>query len=106
MGASVYLLLHKRDPSFWDGVVLIAPMCKVTLLVLQGKQDVVRDPRMSNALYEQASSRDKTIKLYTGMCHGITTGETDENITLAFVDIIAWLDKHAIKAIVESVKLI
>ena len=29
MGASVYLLLHKRDPSFWDGVVLIAPMCKV-----------------------------------------------------------------------------
>lgn len=40
------------------------------------------------------------------MCHGITTGETDENITLVFADIIAWLDKWASMANVESVKLI
>jgi len=29
MGGSVCLLLHRRDPSFWDGAILVAPMCKV-----------------------------------------------------------------------------
>lgn len=29
MGGAVALLLHKRDPSFWNGAVLVAPMCKV-----------------------------------------------------------------------------
>lgn len=29
MGGAVALLLHRRDPSFWDGAVLVAPMCKV-----------------------------------------------------------------------------
>lgn len=29
MGGAVALLTHKKDPSFWDGAVLVAPMCKV-----------------------------------------------------------------------------
>lgn len=29
MGGAVSLLLHRKDPSFWDGAVLVAPMCKV-----------------------------------------------------------------------------
>lgn len=29
MGGAVCLLLHKKDLSFWDGAVLVAPMCKV-----------------------------------------------------------------------------
>jgi alpha-beta hydrolase superfamily lysophospholipase len=29
MGGAVTLLLHRRDPTFWDGAVLVAPMCKV-----------------------------------------------------------------------------
>lgn len=29
MGGAVALLLHRRDPTFWDGAVLVAPMCKV-----------------------------------------------------------------------------
>lgn len=32
MGGAVALLLHKKDPSFWSGAVLVAPMCKVTNL--------------------------------------------------------------------------
>lgn len=32
MGGAVSLLLHKTDPSFWDGAVLVAPMCKVCIL--------------------------------------------------------------------------
>ena len=29
MGGAVALLLHKKNPRFWDGAVLVAPMCKV-----------------------------------------------------------------------------
>lgn len=29
MGGAVALLTHKKDPRFWDGAVLVAPMCKV-----------------------------------------------------------------------------
>ncbi|XAR72060.1 2-acylglycerol O-acyltransferase [Bertholletia excelsa] len=29
MGGAVVLLLHRKNPSFWDGAVLVAPMCKI-----------------------------------------------------------------------------
>ncbi|KAK7392309.1 hypothetical protein VNO78_20743 [Psophocarpus tetragonolobus] len=183
MGGSVCLLLHKRDPSYWDGAILVAPMCKISdklkpnpvvmnvlakfediipkwkvvptkniigsafkdrakreeirnnkliyqdkprlktalemlrtsmsladrlheitlpFVVLQGEKDKVTDPEISVALYEQASSVDKTIKLYPGMCHGIATGESDSNIALVFADIIAWLDQRAGNKISDS----
>ncbi|KAI4301417.1 hypothetical protein L6164_034698 [Bauhinia variegata] len=176
MGGAVALLLHKKYPSFWDGAVLVAPMCKISekvkphpvvvniltkmedlipkwkivptkdvinsafrdpakrerirrnkliyqekprlktalemlrtsmsledslhevtlpFFVLHGEADTVTDPEVSRALYDRASSKDKTIKLYTGMWHGLTCGESDENIEIVFADIIAWLDKHA-----------
>lgn len=129
MGGAVALLLHKKNPRFWNGAVLVAPMCKirsnkliyqdkprlktalemlrasmsledslheVTLpfFVLHGEADIVTDPEVSRALYEKAGSRDKTIKLYPGMWHGLTSGEPDENIQIVFSDIINWLDKH------------
>ncbi|CAJ1877528.1 unnamed protein product [Sphenostylis stenocarpa] len=175
MGGAVSLLLHRKDPSFWDGAVLVAPMCKISekvkphpvvvniltkvediipkwkivptkdvinsafkdpakrerirknkliyqdkprlktalemlrismsledslykvtlpFFVLHGEADTVTDPEVSRALYERASSKDKTIKLYPGMWHGLTSGETDENIEEVFEDIIMWLDKH------------
>ncbi|KAK7337451.1 hypothetical protein VNO77_18027 [Canavalia gladiata] len=175
MGGAVSLLLHKKDPSFWDGAVLVAPMCKISekvkphpvviniltkvediipkwkivptkdvinsafkdpakrerirknkliyqdkprlktalemlrisislednlykvtlpFFVLHGEADTVTDPEVSRALYERASSKDKTIKLYPGMWHGLTSGEPDENIEIVFADIISWLGKH------------
>ncbi|WZZ82565.1 hypothetical protein YC2023_103137 [Brassica napus] len=30
MGGAVALLLHKKDPSFWNGALLVAPMCKIS----------------------------------------------------------------------------
>ncbi|KAL0547553.1 hypothetical protein IC582_017493 [Cucumis melo] len=176
MGGAVALLLHKKNPRFWNGAVLVAPMCKISekvkphpvvvnlltrveeiipkwkivptkdvinsafkdpikreeirnnkliyqdkprlktalemlrasmnledtlhevtlpFFVLHGEADIVTDPEVSRALYEKASSRDKTIKLYPGMWHGLTSGEPDENIEIVFSDIIDWLDKHA-----------
>lgn len=29
MGGAVALLVHRKKPEFWDGAVLVAPMCKV-----------------------------------------------------------------------------
>ncbi|MQM19899.1 hypothetical protein Taro_052913 [Colocasia esculenta] len=29
MGGAVALLLHRKKPKFWDGAVLVAPMCKI-----------------------------------------------------------------------------
>ncbi|KAL1827355.1 hypothetical protein ACET3Z_005767 [Daucus carota] len=176
MGGAVALLLHKKDPAFWHGAVLVAPMCKISekvkphpvvvsvlttledvipkwkivptkdvidaafkdpvkreeirgnrliyqdkprlktalemlrtsmdledslsqvtipFFVLHGEADTVTDPDVSRALYELASSVDKTIKLYPGMWHGLTAGETDNNIETVFKDITAWLDKRS-----------
>nr|VDC80599.1 unnamed protein product [Brassica rapa] len=173
MGGAVTLLLHKKDPSFWNGAILVAPMCKISekvkphpvvinlltrveemipkwkivptkdvidaafkdlakreevrnnkliyqdkprlktalemlrtsmnledslheitmpFFVLHGEADIVTDPEISKALYEKASSRDKTLKLYPGMWHALTSGEPDYNVDLVFSDIINWLD--------------
>lgn len=179
MGGAVALLLHKRDPVFWDGAVLVAPMCKISekvkphpmviniltkveeiipkwkivptkdviesafkdpvkreeirgnkliyqdkprlktalemlrtsmqlqhtlskvmfpFLVLHGEVDTVTDPEVSKALYQTAGSQDKTIKMYPGMWHGLTSGEPTENIEIVFADIVAWLDDRTTQA--------
>ncbi|KAL6978388.1 acylglycerol lipase, partial [Sarracenia purpurea var. burkii] len=69
---------------------------EVTLpfFVLHGEADTVTDPEVSKALYERAGSKDKTIKLYPGMWHGLTSGEPDNNVEIVFSDIIAWLDNR------------
>ncbi|KAK1356926.1 Caffeoylshikimate esterase [Heracleum sosnowskyi] len=176
MGGAVALLIHREDPSFWHGAVLVAPMCKISekvkphpvvismlttlediipkwkivpakdvidaafkdpvkreeirgnrliyqdkprlktalemlrtsmdledslsqvtlpFFVLHGEADTVTDPNVSRALYELASSVDKTMKLYPGMWHGLTAGETDNNIEVVFKDITDWLDKRS-----------
>ncbi|KAI3861739.1 hypothetical protein MKX03_025144 [Papaver bracteatum] len=30
MGGAVALLVHKKDPTYWNGAVLVAPMCKIS----------------------------------------------------------------------------
>lgn len=176
MGGAVALLLHRKDPTFWNGAVLVAPMCKISekvkphpvviniltrveeiipkwkivptkdvidsafkdpikreeirnnkliyqdkprlktalellrtsmsvenslhqvtipFFVLHGEADTVTDPEVSRALYERASSSDKTMKLYLGMWHGLTSGEPDQSVDTVFVDIISWLDKRS-----------
>eukprot|EP00268_Persea_americana_P033564 TRINITY_DN33213_c0_g4_i1.p1 TRINITY_DN33213_c0_g4~~TRINITY_DN33213_c0_g4_i1.p1 ORF type:complete len:339 (-),score=52.84 TRINITY_DN33213_c0_g4_i1:150-1166(-) len=176
MGGAVALLIHRKDPTFWTGAVLVAPMCKISekvkphpvlvnilskveeiipkwkivpakdvinsafkdpvkreeirsnkliyqdkprlktalemlrasmslednlhevilpFFVLHGEADTVTDPEVSRSLYEQAGSSDKTMKLYPGMWHALTSGETDQSAEIVFSDIIAWLDKRA-----------
>ncbi|KAE9451392.1 hypothetical protein C3L33_16709, partial [Rhododendron williamsianum] len=87
---SVALLLHRKKPTFWDGAVLVAPMCRPRLktakqlldvsldleqrlqevslpfLIVHGGDDKVTDPSVSKLLYESACSTDKTFKCMKG----------------------------------------
>ncbi|WVY94515.1 hypothetical protein V8G54_033603 [Vigna mungo] len=38
MGGAVALLLHRKEPQFWDGAILVAPMCKVKLVFVNKLQ--------------------------------------------------------------------
>ncbi|KAL5228580.1 hypothetical protein ABZP36_016845 [Zizania latifolia] len=178
MGGSVAVLLHRKEPAYWDGAVLLAPMCKISddmrphpfvvsalklvcavapswriiptpdiidkvckdpemrkqvrsnpyiyrgklplktchellmvsldieknlhevalpFLVLHGGDDIVTDPSVSKLLYEKASSRDKTFKLYPGMWHALTA-ELPDDVERVYSDIISWLDERADRA--------
>ncbi|OVA18251.1 Alpha/beta hydrolase fold-1 [Macleaya cordata] len=175
MGGAVVLLLHRKKPDYWDGAILVAPMCKIAddvkpprlvvsvltvlskiiptwkivptsdiidfafkepakreeirsnpycykgrprlktgyellnvsldieknlhqvslpFIIVHGGDDKVTDPSVSKALYETASSSDKTFKLYPGMWHALTSGEPIENIDIVFSDINDWLKER------------
>ncbi|CAN7020214.1 unnamed protein product [Brassica oleracea var. botrytis] len=175
MGGAVVLLLSRKKPEFWDGALLVAPMCKIAeemkpspfvisiltklfsvipkwkiiptqdiidisykepeirkqvrenplcykgrprlktayellrisidlekrlqevllpFMVLHGDDDKVTDKAVSQELYRVAVSSDKTLKLYSGMWHGLLNGETQENIEIVFADVIGWLEKR------------
>lgn len=64
-------------------------------LVLHGLEDYVTCPRISEKLYNESPSKDKQIKLYKGMYHNLTAGETDENIEIVFNDAIAWITERS-----------
>ncbi|XP_008803546.1 caffeoylshikimate esterase [Phoenix dactylifera] len=175
MGGAVALKVHLKQPKEWDGVILVAPMCKIAadvtppgpvlkaltlmsyvlpeaklfpqkdlgdlafrdpmkrkvaefnvisysdqmrlrtavelikatqdiesqlekvsspVLILHGAADKVTDPNVSKFLYDKASTKDKTLKLYEGGYHSIMEGEPDDRIESVINDIIAWLDSH------------
>lgn len=60
-------------------------------LVQHGKADKVTDPKLSQTLYDEAISTDKTIRLYDGMWHALTAGEPTENVQLVLNDSIEWI---------------
>ncbi|KAK8949761.1 hypothetical protein KSP40_PGU017923 [Platanthera guangdongensis] len=177
MGGATALILHKKAPIYWNGTILVAPMCKIAdemkphpivirvlnklcsiiptwriiptqdiidiafksvekreeirsnplcykgkprlrtanellavsleieknlhkvslpFLIVHGGDDIVTDPTTSKLLFESASSKDKTFKLYPGMWHALTSAEPLESIDLVFSDIILWLDDRVI----------
>ncbi|KAH7331879.1 hypothetical protein KP509_20G054800 [Ceratopteris richardii] len=61
------------------------------MLILHGASDVVTDPSVSKALYEQCSSNDKKICLYDQAWHSILDGEPDDVILQVLSDIKSWL---------------
>lgn len=63
-------------------------------MVLHGDDDKVTDKAVSQELYNVALSSDKTLKLYSGMWHGLLNGEPQENIEIVFADVNGWLEKR------------
>ena len=64
-------------------------------LVQHGLADRVTDPLLSQALYDEAASKDKSIRLYEGMWHSLTGGEPPENVQKVFDDSIEWILERA-----------
>lgn len=64
-------------------------------ILLHGEEDRVTDKSVSELLYKEAASPDKTLKLCTGMWHGLLYGEMPDNIDIVFSDIIGWLDERS-----------
>lgn len=79
-------------------------MDKVSLpcLIMHGSDDLVTDPALSRDLYEAASSTDKTLKMYEGSWHGLTSGEPDDVIAVVIKDIVDWISA---RSSADSVKL-
>lgn len=63
----------------------------VPFLVLHGTADTVTDPLASQKLFEEASSSDKSIKLYEGFCHDLLFEPERDDISK---DIIDWLSSR------------
>ncbi len=67
------------------------PKINLPILIMHGTADQLSDPEGSRMLYEQVSSRDKTLKLYEGFYHEIFNEPGREQV---FVDMEAWLATH------------
>ncbi|XP_016453267.2 uncharacterized protein LOC107777694 [Nicotiana tabacum] len=63
----------------------------VPFLVLHGSDDAVTDPEGSKKLYEEASSTDKSIKLYQGLLHDLLFEPEREEV---MKDVIDWLNQR------------
>ncbi|KAG0483873.1 hypothetical protein HPP92_011957 [Vanilla planifolia] len=63
----------------------------IPFLVLHGSGDVVTDPAVSQELYAEARSEDKSIKIYDGMWHSLQFGEPDEDVDRFRRDVLTWL---------------
>ncbi|XP_043721079.1 monoacylglycerol lipase-like [Telopea speciosissima] len=63
----------------------------VPFLVLHGTADTVTDPEASQKLYEEASSTDKSIKLYEGFLHDLLFEPEREDIVKHIID---WLNSR------------
>lgn len=101
------LLAKYSDPLVYTGAIRVRTGCeilrvsaylqqnlrrlRVPFLVLHGSSDAVTDPEGSKKLYEEASSTDKTIKLYEGLLHDILFEPERQTVTH---DILEWLNER------------
>lgn len=67
------------------------------LLISHGSEDRVCDPAGVEELYRRASSRDKTLRVHSGMWHQLI-GESEENVELVFGEMLDWLQARVERA--------
>jgi alpha-beta hydrolase superfamily lysophospholipase len=66
---------------------------KLPLLIMSAGSDLIVAPSGARMLYDQASSEDKTIKVYPDLYHEIFN-EVEPDRTQVIDELIAWLDAH------------
>ena len=93
------LVFHGKMPARLSAEMLRA-MSRVTaeagkitlpLFILQGAGDKIVDPAGAPMLYEKASSKDKTLKIYEGLYHEVHNEPEREKM---FKDLENWLQAH------------
>jgi acylglycerol lipase len=67
------------------------PLITLPLLILHGTQDKATKPSGSQFFYDNAGSKDKTLKLYDGAYHDVLNDLGKEK-TMA--DIVQWISSH------------
>ncbi|CAI5532642.1 unnamed protein product [Closterium sp. Naga37s-1] len=87
----------------WHGLTTPGwhPTLSLPCFILHGSADVVTDPALSKELHAAASSTDKTLKIYEGSWHGLTSGEPDDVIEKVIADIVAWIAARSSAATVD-----
>jgi acylglycerol lipase len=64
---------------------------RLPLLILHGGADRLVNPAGSKLLYEQAASKDKTLKVYEGLYHEILNEPEKDQV---MSDMLAWMDSR------------
>ena len=68
-----------------------APKIKLPIMIVQGSADKLVDPSGAQLLYDLVSSRDKTIKFYTGFYHEVFNEPEHEQV---LNDVKTWIEAH------------
>ena len=93
------LVFHGKTPARLAAEMLkamlrvTAEVGKITLpfIVVQGSQDKLVDPAGAQMLYDRASSKDKTIKVYEGLYHEVFNEPERARV---LKDVETWLAAH------------
>jgi alpha-beta hydrolase superfamily lysophospholipase len=102
--ASLSPLNYSRNPRLSTARELLDTTLRISdtfhefdasFLILHGKDDVITDPLLSQQLYDESKSTDKTIYLYDDMWHSLLSGETEENIERIVHDILVWIQQRS-----------
>jgi len=84
LGAEMLATMQQVDAAL--------PSLRVPLLVMQGADDALVDPRNGPRVHERAGADDKTLKMYDGLWHEIFNEPERERV---LDDLVTWLDAHA-----------
>jgi pimeloyl-ACP methyl ester carboxylesterase len=89
LGGAVALLLHRKKPDFWDGAVLVAPMCKVTLYIMSFTFGLSPLSSLSDYfLFSKVTSSFGSFSLYIFIyIHGLPTKLDPVLVTLLLLSV-------------------
>ena len=93
------LVFHGKTPARLAAEMLSAMMrvtteaskIRLPIILVHGSEDVLADPAGSQMLYDEASSEDKTLKIYDGLYHEVFNEPERDQV---LKDVEDWLASH------------